>query len=134
MGYRSTVAIILPNHIYQNLLDTVAVFQDYDTKRDVYLLLNDAKILQHNETKDVLLTWTNICWYSDDADCRDIFFVDNFLKELPDNDYIFLRVGEDIDDYSIFGDYYYPFDAYIEHNIHLDTDNCTRITVEQGAV
>lgn len=129
MGYRSDVVVILPEHVYRKLLDKIAVISDYDTKQEVYMLLNEAKILQHDETHDVLIIWLDIKWYNEDQDYKDIAFIDEFLHSLPDKDYLFLRTGEDIDDNEVFGDYYYPFDAYIEHNIHIDTDRCTEISI-----
>jgi len=69
------------------------------------------------QTKDtVTFYWDDVKWYEDYADVKSIMGV---LSKLEDEEFGFLRIGEDDDDIERLGEPW-EFELYISRNIELD--------------
>lgn len=63
-------------------------------------------------------SWDGLKWYTD---YRDVQWVEDFLGSFNDEDYYFLRIGDDIDDTEERG-YFWdnPFGMSLSRSIHFD--------------
>ena len=92
MGYYSDVAVVLKKKDYPKLLE-------YARNNNPYTLDFIEAGVNHAPTPTgddfVYLLWNGVKWYSTDGE-----IINDFLKTLPDDDYDFLRIGEDYDDWE----------------------------------
>ena len=123
MGYYSDVAIALTENgikiFNQKLTSSDTIIQN-----DVSRLLDHAK--QHRcdaETKSECWLWQDVKWFAGDLECyQDICFIESVLDELDENDYYFVRIGEDMDDNEIRGFWWdNPFEIILRREIVLDS-------------
>lgn len=113
MGYRSNVALCLDKpalNVLENRLDLDPVaksaFQELTSCADHF---TDAA------TSNEMWYWRDIKWY---ADYPEIAFLNQFLDELDYLEYYFIRIGDDVDDTEIRGNYWEnPFDLYVSRKI-----------------
>ena len=85
MGYRSEVAITIPNEAFKELVEKAK-----KENSDAYELIKGGSIYQTDKFTTMHFDWVK--WY---ADYEDVRFIENFMRGVP---YIFKRVGEDYDD------------------------------------
>jgi len=109
MGYRSEVTLVLTRNglsaLYNKIPDAMRKITEY---ADKFVRRDDV----------FLLCWGHIKWY-DSYD--EINAVEKALRGLDNDDYHFLRIGEDNDDTEEKGGYWdNPFDTYISRSINCD--------------
>jgi hypothetical protein len=103
MGYRSQVVMAVSPRKLGDLLTAVAI------NKEAFELfqhgLEEGK-KNYQEEGDVLLVWSYIKWYSS-FDCVGAFdkFIEIMIDEGHDEEYRFVRVGEEADDIFCVGDY-----------------------------
>ena len=100
MACRSRVGICVPEDIATEMQDSI-VNLPKRLKRDVLALFKEADV----EIMDVRChAW---CWdrYRWNSARPNIAFVENYLCELDYEEYLFIRIGEDINDIEVCGDY-----------------------------
>jgi len=121
MGYRSEVCIGMTDdatRIFRTILDHIP------ETHIVHELINDAKTShydiwkgQHKDPEadcESKMYWDYVKWY-DGYDC--VGFIEDFLENcIPEEDYRFLRIGEESDDTEERGDYY-DSDIHIQRSI-----------------
>ena len=111
MGYRSEVCIGMTDdamRLFRTLLEHLP------EKHEVHNLVKDAKTYLHHPWEDQhkdpnvdcedKMYWEYIKWY-EGYECVD--FVETFLADcIPEEDYRFVRIGEENDDVEERGDYW----------------------------
>ncbi len=109
MGYYSDVGLALNKEAaikFKNILDNLDE-QSQETKEIKSFILNDAKRRNNAETGEELYIWYSTKWYTDDpAYFPEITLTENFIKNLEDDEFLFIRIGENFDDIEIQGDYW----------------------------
>ena len=123
MGYRSEVGLALTKHGVETLyarLDNPEVTDDL--REHVLALLERAD--EHyvdSESGAEVWTWNWIKWYDTSPYCfSDVKFIADTINELEDDDYRFIRIGEEYDDTEIAGGFWEnPFDLELTRGITL---------------
>lgn len=67
--------------------------------------------------------WDGVKWYSNDPEYSpEVYFIEDFLLELKENEYRFLRIGEDYDDVEVKG-YFLddPFGVNLSRQIRINS-------------
>ena len=98
MGYRSDVAIAMTKKAAE-LLKTKLAEATPDQR---YLLDNPDLYEVDSKTEEALWRWHYVKWYEESDE---VAYIDNFHKELNDDDYLFIRLGESYD-VEIRGDFW----------------------------
>lgn len=117
MGYRSDVGIalnqsaILTLHQKLNALDkeseAFSVVSSFFTYAD--------KHLEDCDSGAETYLWEGVKWYDE---FPDVEFIENLLMELDWGDFLFIRIGEELDDIDIRGSFWdNPFDLGISRSI-----------------
>lgn len=105
MGYRSQVVIALSIESYTKHSLLI---------KDLPTLLSENKPQKHEQLKAVFWSFDEIRWYDAYSDISEI---GSFLSELNEEDYGFIRIGEEINDIDIEGNIYiYDMCVYRELN------------------
>ena len=99
MGYRSDVALVLSKEAAALLKKRL----EAATPDERYLLDNPDRYEVDGKTEEALWRWHYVKWYEE---FDEVAFIDNFLKELSDDDYLFVRLGENFDDIELRGDFW----------------------------
>ena len=99
MEYRSDVAIAMTKKAAE-LLKTKLAEATPDQR---YLLDNPDLYEVDSKTEEALWRWHYVKWYEE---FDEVAFIDNFLKELSNDDYLFIRLGENYDDVELRGDFW----------------------------
>ena len=102
MGYRSEVGICLAGTA-QAKLEADLLCLANDTADSIRELFQSAKSRKDEESGSAAYYWPSLKWYNCSDDYPEISFVDAFLQELSEEDYLFIRVGESDDDNEIKG-------------------------------
>ena len=120
MGYRSEVCIGLTDDATRLLM---TMLEHLPPTHEVHELLNDARRgyqvapdAHRNLSLDCeeKLHWDYVKWYEN---YEDVGFVEEFLSEcIPEEDYRFVRIGEDSEDVEQRGEYY-DSEIYINRSI-----------------
>ena len=121
MGYRSEVCIGLTDDA-SRLLRTMV--EHIPTEHEIHSLLKDAESNHHKTWSDQhrdpnvdceqKLYWDYVKWY-EGYECVD--FIESFLSDcIPEEDYLFVRIGEDDDDIDRRGEFY-DAEVYISRSI-----------------
>ena len=111
MGYLSEVGICLAGTAQAKLeadllcltngTGTVNVAADKaDSIRELF---QSAKSRKDEDSGSAAYYWPSLKWYDWSDDYPGVRFVDAFLEELDEEDYLFIRVGESDDDNEIKG-------------------------------
>lgn len=124
MGYYSEIVIILSKEAKEALKEKLNTLSK-EEKENIESLFSCSDRRFIHESGAELIHWTNIKWYHS---YPDIAFIENFLNNCEDEDFYFMRIGEELGDIDLQG-YFYdnPFDASIETHINYYTPNCTRL-------
>ncbi len=96
MGYYSDVAIALTKKAAALLKAKLTATQDAEK----YLFDHPALHNIDDATGEELWRWNYVKWYDS---YPDVDFVTGFLRELDDEDFLFIRVGEDVGDIERYG-------------------------------
>lgn len=123
MGYRSDVCLALNNTGVAALKEKLASPDtSKNTRSEVESLLAYAdKHLVDAESGAECWKWNDVKWYDDPLYYPDVDFVEGFITELDDDNYRFMRIGEDYDDAEVRG-YFLddPFGLTFSRQIVLD--------------
>jgi hypothetical protein len=118
MSYRSDVGICLTT-TGKKTLDARLAELEPDTDRTRYIneLLNSPRDKREGFGA-VAWLWESLKWYSD---YKDVAFIENLLRDLEDEDYLFIRVGESDDDTEYRGSFWEnPFGMCLVRGITFD--------------
>ena len=110
MGYRSQVAIAFTDHAVR-LLNAIT-----EHEPNLAEMVSTAELSTINESEDERggkLFWDYVKWF-DEYD--DVLVMENLLQYLPDEDFHFLRLGEETNDIEERG-CYYESDMYVSRTI-----------------
>lgn len=116
MGYRSDVTIVLTrdalSKLYGEIPDAMSRVTAY---ADNFLHKNDS----------FLLYWSNVKWYEEHGEIGALM---RHLTNLEDNDYYYLRIGEDREDVEENGGHWdNPFDTYLVRKINMDLEGSKEV-------
>ena len=110
MGYRSEVCIALTDNATRLLK---AIIQHLPEQREALSLLEEdvatfiditpADILNSDFDCDSKIYFESVKWY-DNHEC--VSFIQDFLQQLDEEDYLFTRLGEETDDMEQTGGYW----------------------------
>ena len=123
MGYYSETGLALTKNGIEILQSRLADENvDEKTRQEVKDLFKYAR--QHHidpPTGAEAWYWDSIKWYSDEpVYYPEIDFIEQLLSELDEDDYRFIRIGEDYDDTEVRGDFWdNPFNLEISRGIAL---------------
>ena len=120
MGYRSEVGICLTNAGRQALDSKIHALEAEDEKtQHIRNLLNASSTkLEDQESGAVGWLWDSVKWY---VDYDDVSFIENLLKNLEDTEYLFIRIGESVDDTEVHGAFWdNPFSMNFVRGITYD--------------
>jgi hypothetical protein len=111
MGYRSEVAVVIKKEVYETFVNGLSE----EDKKNIGELLQDAE--KHENEYAVLLRWQDIKWY---LDYNDVGAFMKSLENLDEDDYLFVRIGDDMDDTQTCG-YWWDntFDVSINRSIYF---------------
>ena len=100
MAYRSRVGICVPEEIAVAMQESIGELPKR-LKREVLSLLKEADVKIKDEGCHA---WCcdRCTWNSSSPD---VAFVEGYLGDLHTEDYLFIRIGEDINDIEVCGDY-----------------------------
>ena len=117
MGYRSDVGLALSKAGMLRLQEKLnSLDKDSETFFSVSELLKYAcKHMKHEETGAELYLWEYLKWYDNYSDVR---FIEDLMNELEWEDFLFLRLGEDMNDNEEKGSFWdNPFELSILRTI-----------------
>lgn len=125
MGYRSDVGIALTcegvktmeamlNNESPDIRDSVEKFLQYAESHS-----------RDSSTGAQLWVWTSVKWYDFDSQCYpDVDFFRRLMLALEDQDFYFVRMGDDYDDNAYRGEFWdNPFDLGILRSVYFHTAN-----------
>ena len=103
MGYRSDVALAMTGKTLETFRQKITELPE-QTRKEVEPLLNEWADKHLTEDGSECWFWKDLKWYTGWPEhYLDIDFVDKFLDEADDEEFYFVRVGEDYDDNEIDG-------------------------------
>lgn len=111
MGYRSNVVITLSKEKSDLLQAQYVTSFPEDT-----MWLFDG--IQEDDEKNVLYYFCDVKWYDN---YPDVSFIEEFLNELDQEEYRFIRTGEEPGDIEEKG-YSDAFDVRVHHQVTIDWD------------
>ena len=117
MGYRSDVGLALSKVGADSLQKKLSSLdKDSETFFKVTELLKYArKHMKHEETGSELYLWDYLKWYDSYSEVR---FIEDLMGELEDEEFLFLRIGEDMNDNEEKGSFWdNPFELSILRTI-----------------
>lgn len=116
MGYHSDVGLALkPSavHILQKQINAL------DKNSEAFSVITDFlayadKHYEHDTGAEIYL-WEYVKWYDE---FPDVGFIENLLESLDLRDFLFIRIGEELDDIEYRGSFWdNPFDLSVSRNI-----------------
>lgn len=118
MGYRSEVAFVLSNKASNLLIEKLDTLSK-EEKKDVQSLLEHFDEHHVHESGAELYYWTWIKWY---PEYIAVSVIEDFLRSLEEEDFYFIRLGEELGDIEQFG-YFYdnPFELHVNCSINYFT-------------
>lgn len=123
MGYRSDVCLALNKNGMAVLKEKLASEDITDkTRSEVEYLLSHADQHLDADSGAECWKWADVKWY----DCDPVYypevdFIEKLMADLDEEDYRFMRVGEDYDDLEVNGCYLDdPFGLTLRREIILD--------------
>lgn len=124
MGYYSETGLALTNEGCK-LLKAELNKSDPKLQEEVKILFDYAN--EHGLDKESgaeIWKWDYLKWYTGDPKYYpDIDFLDNFIKNLDEEEYYFIRIGESYDDTEVLGGFYEnPFDFELARGMTLKLD------------
>ena len=124
MGYYSDVALALTKNAHLKMTEQLSSKDENDkTRQEVERLLAYAgKALSDANTGAKCWLWREIKWYIDDpVYFPEVDFIEDLLAELDEEDFYFVRIGEESDDQEIRGIWWdNPFGMRLEREIVLE--------------
>ena len=121
MGYRSDIGLALTQSAVQSLNEKL---NDLDKTSGAFSVIMDFfayadKHFEDTDSGSEVYLWENLKWYEE---FPDVGFVEKLLAELDWSDYLFIRIGEELEDIDTRGSFWdNPFDLGISRSIILST-------------
>ena len=118
MGYRNEVVCVLKKEAAELINKNInnETKHNQDLRNWVIGKLNEATEVVDGKTGDKLYYWENTRWDPDDI----LYSIlqNNILTNGKLDNYLFISVGDDIDDITVIGFYYdNPFGVYLKRSI-----------------
>ncbi len=118
MGYRSHVGICLAQDAFKQLEDKIQALPQH-LQEEVRSLFGDSEFTREDEGSRVWY-WEGFKWYSSDPD---ITFLKGYLSDLEDEQYLYLLVGENLDDVEYHGRFWdNPFGMCLTRGIEFNEE------------
>ena len=117
MGYYSDVALCLTKNGMDQLKTALAEAEknNPDNFAAIKILIGDEPSRTDESTGAVVFLWKGEKWYDEFAE---VAFVEAFMDSLSDEDFLFIRLGEDYDDIETRGSFCgKPFGMYAARKI-----------------
>ena len=112
MGYYSDVLLVLSTQGIAKLSTYTKSISKNNT--NTYLINHTEKHLISSSGEE-LFYWKSVKWYEDFSEVQ---WIEKFINSLELNEYLFIRVGEFIDDVEELGTFYSnPFDVRFSRQI-----------------
>lgn len=119
MGYRSDIGLALTQSAVQRMHKKL---NSLDKNSEAFSVITDFIIYadKHHEDADTgaeVYLWNYVKWYDD---FKEVSFLEELMQELNEQDYLFIRTGEDYDDTEVQG-YFWdnPFDLKLSRAINI---------------
>lgn len=105
MGYYSNVALCLTKNGMDQLKTALAEAEknNPDNFAAIKILIGDEPSRTDESTGAVVFLWEGERWYNE---FDEIAFVEEFMDNLPREDFLFIHLGEDYDDIETRGSYW----------------------------
>ncbi len=110
MGYRSDVLLCLSREATEKLRRLCETASEDET--DLVLHPESGGLQQEQGTQppsdadgESFFEWREVKWYDQDTDFADVWFVMQFVRSLPPEQYKFWRQGEEVKDFEELGTY-----------------------------
>ena len=117
MGYRSDVLLVLDKNATVNFNEQLKNAPE-DIKADVQVLLNAITDECTASTGEKLYYWEWIKWY---IEYKSVEFIENFLAKLDEEQYLIVRLGEELTDIEENGAFFdNPFNAGLRQTIEYN--------------
>jgi len=119
MGYRSDIGLALTQKAVQILHQKLNAL---DKNSEAFSVVTDFLIYadKHYEDTDSgaeVYLWEYVKWYEE---FPDVSFIENLLAELDWEDFLFIRIGDELDDIETRGSFWNnPFDLGISRKISI---------------
>jgi hypothetical protein len=110
MGYRSDVALALSPKVEQAFQEMISAIPEEDRS----MLENDDF---YKDGDNTLRLWQAVKWYEDFAEVRAVM---NFITNSDEEEFKFIRIGEEAGDIEEIGSFNDSFNLYWETRIHFD--------------
>lgn len=128
MGYYSEVGLVLTKKGFEQLEAALTAVEDKELRNEIEDLLSSADSQHTAPNGDHLWTWEWMKWY---PEFREIGWLETCLKAMPDEDFYFLRIGEEHDDVFISGDCWdNTFKMGLSRSIYFDVPLSDENSVE----
>ncbi len=119
MGYRSDIGLALTQSAVQRMHQKLNTL---DKNSEAFSVITDFiayadKHYEDADTKAKVYLWNYVKWYDD---FKEVNFLEELMQELNEQDYLFIRIGEDYDDTEVRGDFWdNPFALEINRGISI---------------
>lgn len=131
MGYYSEVGLVLTKKGFEQMEAALTAVEDKALRNEIEDLLSSADCQHTASNGDHLWTWEWMKWY---PEFREISWLETCLKAMADEDFYFLRIGEEHDDVFISGDCWdNTFKMGLSRSIYFDVPLFDESSVETSA-
>ena len=119
MGYRSDIGLALTQKAVQILHQKLNAL---DKNSEAFFVITDFftyadKHFEDTDSGSEVYLWECVKWYQE---FPDVSFIENLLTELDWSDFLFVRIGDDLDDIETRGGFWdNPFDLGISRSITI---------------
>ena len=119
MGYRSDTGLALTQEAVQTLNEKLNAL---DKNSEAFSVITDFftyadKHFEDTDSGSEVYLWEYVKWYQE---FPDVSFIENLLHELDWSDFLFIRIGEELDDIDTRGSFWdNPFDLGISRSLIL---------------
>ena len=118
MGYRSHVGICMAQDAFTQLEAKIQMLPQ-SLQEEARSLFGDSEFTREDEGSRVWY-WEGFKWYSGDPD---ITFLKGHLSDLEDEQYLYIRVGENLDDVEYHGRFWdNPFGMCLTRGIEFNEE------------
>ena len=122
MGYRSDIGLALKQSAAQRMQQKLnALDKNSDTFSVVSNLFAFADKREDADSGAEVYLWDGLKWYED---FPDVEFIESLLTELDRGDFLFIRIGEELNDIDTRGSFWdNPFELGISRSITISDPN-----------
>lgn len=134
MGYYSSVAIVVKKDDYSRFVHRDILKYSLDEQKNIlYFVQKVGTVSKYRRENLIFIFWKDVKWYEGDTIINAI--TDNLLNDNKDDQYEFMRIGEDYDDFEhrvTFSDFYLDLRREIEPSFYaiLEPYNNTTLSKE----